>query len=141
MAKKRVLIVEDDASIAFLIREHLADLGPDYEIGAAASGEEALRAFDSSPFDLVVTDNKMPGLTGVELIRILKEKCPDLCTILMTGYGSDEVSQAAQRLQVFHYLTKPFPLADLSGVIQQAFSPSQPACQRKRYDRPSQTTL
>ncbi len=141
MEKKRVLIVEDDASIAFLIKEHLADLGPDYEIGAAASGEEALRAFDSTHFDLVVTDNKMPGLTGVELIQLLKEKRPDLCTVLMTGYGSEEVSLTAQRLQVFHYLTKPFPLADLSGVIKQAFALPQPACPRKEYEQPTQTPL
>lgn len=122
MEKKRILLVEDDASIAFLMKEHLSGLGSDYEIGAAASGEEALRQFDQGMWDLVITDNIMRGITGLELIQALQDRCPTVVTILITGYGSDQVLESAHQLNVFRYMNKPFPLADLNRVIQDAFS-------------------
>lgn len=122
MDTKRILLVEDDASIAFLIKEHLGDLGSGYEVGSASSGEEALRQFEQGKWDLVVTDYRMPGITGLELIASLRDKAPTTLTVLITGYGSDEVRQEAQRLNVYHYMPKPFPLADLSRVIKEALS-------------------
>lgn len=122
MDKKRILLVEDDASIAFVIKEHLSDLGSNYEVGSVASGEEALKEFEQGQWDLVVTDHRMPGITGLELIEQLKDRAPSTLTILITGYGSDELRRAAQRLNVYHYMAKPFPLADLSRVIHDALS-------------------
>lgn len=123
MEKKRILLVEDDASIAFLMKEHLSELGSNYEIVAASSGEEALRQFDQSMWDLVITDNIMRGITGLELIQALQDRCPNVVTILITGYGTDLVQESARQLKVYRYMTKPFPLADLNRVIQDAFSP------------------
>lgn len=122
MEKKRILLVEDDASIAFLMKEHLSELGSNYEIGAASSGEEALRQFDHCTWDLVITDNIMRGISGLELIQALQDRCPAVVTILITGYGSDQVHESARQLNVFRYMTKPFPLADLNRVIQDAFA-------------------
>lgn len=122
MKKKRILLVEDDASIGFLMKEHLSELGSDYEVQSVASGEEALKETEQQSWDLVVTDNRMPGISGIELIETLRDKAPATLTILITGYGSDEVQQKAQQLKVYHYMTKPFPLADLSRVIKDALT-------------------
>ncbi|MBI5305801.1 MAG: response regulator [Chloroflexi bacterium] len=127
MSPKRVLLVEDEATVAFLMKESLTDLGLDYHIETAASGEEALAKIETGRWDVVVTDLRMPGITGLELIRQLKDKSPDTRTVLMTAYGSEQVQQAAQRLNVYNYLTKPFPLIELRRVIQDAFTLKQ-AC-------------
>ncbi|MEW5718081.1 MAG: response regulator [Chloroflexota bacterium] len=122
---KRVLVAEDDAMVALLIRDGLADLGATFQIETVTSAEEALRKFEQGNWDLVVTDQRMPGMSGLELIETLKDKAPAMLTILITAYGSDEVRQAAQRLNVYHYMTKPFPLADLKRVIEEALAFSQ----------------
>jgi small GTP-binding protein len=119
---KHILLVEDDNNIALLMKEHLVNLCPAYRVETVSSGEDALNHFENGPWDLVVTDNRMPGMTGLELIRTLKERAPATLTILMTGHGSDEVRQAARRLNVYHYMTKPFPLSDLGHVIKDALA-------------------
>lgn len=120
--KKRVLVAEDDTNVAFLIKDGLADLGADFEVETVSSGEEALERINQDQWDLVVTDHRMPGITGLELIETLKERVPATLSILMTAYGSEEVQLAAQRLNVYHYMTKPFPLVDLKRVIEQALA-------------------
>ncbi len=119
---KRVLIVEDEVNVSLLMKESLADLGPDYIVDTAMSGEEALRKFDSNGWDLVVTDYRMPGISGLQLIQALKIKFPSTLSVLITAYGTEEVEQAAQQLKVFKYMTKPFPLADLKRVIKDALA-------------------
>ncbi len=122
MRKKRVLLVEDQANVALLMAESLAGLDPDLEVVTAASGEEALQRMEQKVWDLVVTDYRMPGITGLQLIETSKLKTPTTLWVLMTAYGSEEVRQAAERLDVYHYMTKPFPLADLRRVIQEALA-------------------
>lgn len=122
MTTKRVLLVEDEPTVAMLIKESLTDLGDKFVVETAASGEEALGQVQNGPWDLVVTDYRMPGITGLELIENLREKTPTTRTILMTAYGSEEVEEAARRLKVYHYITKPFPLADLKHIIQDALA-------------------
>lgn len=122
MRKKRVLLVEDEANVALLMAESLADLSQDLEVVTAASGEEALQRVEQSVWDLVVTDYRMPGITGLQLIETGKPKTPTTLWVLMTAYGSEEVKQAAERLDVYHYMTKPFPLADLRRVIREALA-------------------
>ncbi len=119
---KRVLIVEDEVNVSLLMKESLADLGSDYEVDTAMSGEEALRKFERIGWDLVVTDYRMPGISGLQLIQTLKSKAPATLSVLITAYGTEEVEQAAQRLKVFKYMTKPFPLADLKRVIKDALA-------------------
>ncbi len=123
--RKRVLVAEDDANVAFLIKDGLTDLGANFEIETVSSGEEALKRIGEGTWDLVVTDYRMNGITGLELIKAIKAKVPATLTILMTGYGTDEIEQAAQQLQVYRYLTKPFPLVQLKQVIEEALAYTQ----------------
>jgi small GTP-binding protein len=122
---KRVLVVEDDATVAFLIKDGLSDLGAKFYIETAPSGEAALDKINQGRWDLVVTDQRMPGMTGLQLIETLKDRSPTLLTILITAYGSEEMEQAAQQLNVYHYMAKPFPLVDLKRVIEDALAFSQ----------------
>jgi len=122
---KRVLVVEDDPSVAFLIKDGLVDLGAKFYVETAPSGEAALEKIAQEHWDLIVTDQRMPGMTGLQLIEALKERAPSTLTILITAYGSEEVEQAARRLNVYHYMAKPFPLADLKRVIEDALAFSQ----------------
>lgn len=122
---KRVLIVEDDPSVAFLIKDGLIDLGAKFYVETAPSGEAALEKIAQSRWDLIVTDNRMPGMSGLQLIEAVKERAPSTLTILITAYGSEEVEQAARRLNVYHYMAKPFPLVDLKRVIEDALAFTQ----------------
>ena len=122
---KRVLIVEDDPSVAFLIKDGLIDLGAKFYVETAPSAEVALEKIAQGHWDLVVTDQRMPGMSGLQLIETLKQRAPSVLTILITAYGSEEVEQAARRLNVYHYMAKPFPLADLKRVIEDALAFSQ----------------
>lgn len=123
--KRRVLVAEDDQNIAFLIKNGLADLGADFYIETVPSGEEALERIKQSRWDLIVTDHRMSGMSGLELIKAVKDRIPAMLTILITAYGAEDIKQAAQRLNVYHYVTKPFPLIDLKRVIEEALAYSK----------------
>src|SRR5258707_12539775 len=81
-----VLVVDDEGAIRYSISKTLQRVG--YQVSAAASGEEALEMLSNQSFDVVLTDIRMPGLTGVELLAKIKERAPDSIVILMTGYAS-----------------------------------------------------
>ena len=123
MKKKRVLLVEDDQNVALVIKDGLAELNTASEIEIVASGEEALQRMTQHAWDLVLTDHCMPGMTGLKLIETLQTLSPATRTILITAYGTDELERAAQRLNVYRYMTKPFPLGDLKRVVQSALAP------------------
>ncbi len=117
---KRILIVDDEESVVFFLGESLAELGPGYTVETARSGEEALARIARQPFDLVITDLRMPGVDGLELLKTLQATQPDTRLILMTAYGSDQVEAEARRLAVYRYITKPFKIEDLVDAARQA---------------------
>jgi len=123
--KKRILVVEDDTTVAHLMQETLATLGDDFEVRTVGSGEEALRITEHSPCDLIVTDHRMPGMTGLDLIRSLRARAPNTLTILVTAYGSEEIQHTAEQLRVYRYITKPFPLEELKHIVQDALALKQ----------------
>ncbi len=127
MANKRILLVEDDPSVGTLIKEHLSTLGPEFQVEWVLSGEQAVEQVEAGPYDLVVTDNRMSGISGLELIDALRSKTPATLAILITGYGSEDTERRARRLNVYHYLTKPFALGELKRLIRDALSPAAPA--------------
>jgi len=119
---RRILIVDDEEKVAFFLRESLEELGQDFAIEAAGSAEEALEKIESQPFDLVISDLRMPGIDGLELLEKVKEESPNTRLILMTAYGSDEVEAEARRLEVYEYITKPFHVSDLIEVARDALA-------------------
>lgn len=122
--EKRVLVVDDEEKVVFFLRESLEELGHDFTISAAKSADEALEKIEQQPYDLVITDLRMPGTDGLDLLREIKERSPDTRLVLMTAYGSDEVEAHAQSLEVFEYITKPFHVSDLMDIARHALAVS-----------------
>ena len=102
----RVLVVDDEPLIRELLLECLEIAGLDAE--AADCGAAALKLMETESFDLVLTDMKMPEMTGLELIRRIRDKGGDTATIMMTGFGTVESAIEAMKLGSFDYILKPF---------------------------------
>jgi DNA-binding NtrC family response regulator len=116
---QRILVVDDDPSIRSSFTEVLADEGT--EVWTAASAEEALTAIDAQRPDLVLSDVRMPGLDGIELLRLLKERAPRTDVIIMTAYDDMPTAVAAMREGAFDFLPKPLDLDDLRRVLDRVF--------------------
>ncbi len=116
--KRRVLIVEDDEIFLRPLRRTLEVAG--FEVLAFPSGEEAMDALKSEDVDVVLTDKRLPGMDGVELVRRIKTDHPDLAVVMMTAYGTIESAVEAMRLGATDYLVKPYDSAELLIVLRDA---------------------
>ncbi|MDP3428594.1 MAG: HD domain-containing protein [Humidesulfovibrio sp.] len=115
MPKARVLMVDDDANLLDSVRRHFA---AKYDLVTAQSGQEALEIMAASePFSVLVSDLKMPGMDGVQLLSRSAELFPDTIRILLTGYADlQNAMDAVNRGFIFRFLNKPCPL----GALEQA---------------------
>ena len=124
MTSRSILIVDDEANQRLMVEQALRALAFDWIISTAASGQEALEALALRPPDLIITDYHMPAMNGLDLIAQVRERRIPSRIILITAYSSPELYDAAQRLQVDHYLTKPVPLTLLrrlaTGALEAA---------------------
>jgi two-component system response regulator HydG len=111
----RVLVVDDEGAIRYSVSKTLQRIG--YQVDEAASGEEALEALGKQEYDVVLTDIRMPGLTGVELLKRIKEISPDAIVILMTGYASLGTAVESLRLGAHDYLIKPSSSQDIRQSV------------------------
>ena len=116
----KILIVDDETSILSGIKLHL---GRTFDLTLANGGEEALKAVEEEePYEVVVSDMRMPGMTGVEVLAKIKSMHPTIQTILLTGHADFEFggSQALQSGQLFRILSKPCPPNKLKEAIEAA---------------------
>lgn len=112
----RVMVVDDNRQLAENLAEILSDEG--CEVSTAFTAEEALRAADGDHFDLVLTDIRMPGMNGVELVRRLALRDPTATFLLMTAYTTDQVLTAAAQLGVVRaVLAKPLAVEQLLELL------------------------
>ncbi|HMF43152.1 MAG TPA: sigma-54 dependent transcriptional regulator [Polyangia bacterium] len=118
MGKLRALVVDDVADMAQTIASDLEVAGFATEI--AASGTAALELFKEAPTDVVVTDLRMKGIDGLELLSIIKKSDPSVPVVIMTAFGAIESAVEAMRRGAFHYITKPFDLETLRALVQRA---------------------
>lgn len=109
MSKKKhtILVVDDEEDFRFILRDHFEDRG--YEVAEAADGVEALEVFDSRPVDLVLTDIRMPRMSGEELIVELRRKRPFLPIIGVTGHADLSGRLSLLDQGAYYYLDKPLP--------------------------------
>jgi len=114
----RVLVVDDEARMAEVTAMALRRAG--YECETHNSGAEALAALAEREVDAVVTDWKMEGMDGIELLRRLRQQRPELPVILITAHGSVASAVAAMREGAFDYVTKPFDNDELRTVVARA---------------------
>jgi two-component system, NtrC family, response regulator AtoC len=111
----RLAIVEDEKISGLRLQEHLADAG--YPVDLFFEGNSFLSAFCASPHDLVITDLKLPGLGGMEILRRIKARHSDTEVVVITGYASIDSAIEAVREGAFHYLTKPIRLAEFDNLV------------------------
>src|SRR5262245_2131883 len=116
--KRRILIVEDDEIFLRPLQRTLEVAG--YDVTVTPSGVEALDALKGDDIDLVLTDKRLPGMDGVDLVRRVRAEHPDLAVIVMTAYGTIESAVEAVRLGAADYLVKPLESAELLIVARHA---------------------
>ncbi len=122
----RVLVVDDEEELVFALIERLRLRGIEAE--GVVSGVHALRKIEQEAFDVVVLDVKMPGLSGMETMRWIKQEHPQTQVILVTGHGAANDARDSIAEGVFDYLVKPVPIQQLLKRIRDAAAarPSQP---------------
>ncbi len=103
---KTVLIVDDEPNYLVVLSELLKEEG--FEIFTAERGEEALKTVRETDLDLVITDMRMPGMDGIELLKAIKSENQDLPVIMATAFGEVDKAVAAMQAGAYNYLTKPF---------------------------------
>ena len=111
----RILLIEDDASLAGNLHDALTDDG--FQVTISQRGDEGLRLARKDEWDVVLTDLRLPGLGGLELVRQLHETHPRLPVVLMTAHGTIETAIEATKLGAYDYLQKPFDMPVLIGLL------------------------
>lgn len=114
-----VLVVDDDKSIRYSLKRMLEEK---YSVFTAGNGEEALQQIKASSPDLIIMDIKMPGRSGIEILKEIKKIDPKSLVILMTAYGTTETAIEAMKYGAFDYILKPFPIPQMRELVQRAMA-------------------
>ncbi|HEY3457207.1 MAG TPA: sigma-54 dependent transcriptional regulator [Bryobacteraceae bacterium] len=123
MRAGRILIVDDEESLRRVLQVQLENRG--HEISLAKNGLEALALLADSPYDLVLTDLRMPGLSGLELLKRIRANHPGTEVILLTAFGTIENAVEAMQSGAYHYVTKPVRFDELAIVVERALERSR----------------
>ena len=115
-AAMRVLLVDDDRVARVPLRDDIREAG--YEVDETGSAEEALDLLEKREYDVVVTDLRMPGMDGIELLELVKSRRPDAEVIVITAYGTVQTAVRAMKLGAYEYLTKPFDNEELLLLLE-----------------------
>jgi HD-like signal output (HDOD) protein len=118
--KKRILFVDDDANLLMGLKRSLHSMHEVWEMHFAESGRDALNLLDRS-FDVIVSDMRMPGMTGLELLNIVQERHPQTVRILLSG-ESDRQSILDSAIRSHQYLSKPFEARQLKTLLSQTMA-------------------
>jgi len=114
----RILVVDDEMIVCESCKRILEE--EEYEVETALSGKEAFDKMKVSPFDIVITDLKMPGIDGMEVLRTFRKEYPDSIVIVITGFSTVETAVEAMKLGAFDYIPKPFTPDEVSIVVKKA---------------------
>jgi DNA-binding NtrC family response regulator len=116
---RRILIVDDELQILTFLDDLFRSEG--WEVQTADSGSSGIDRLEQSRFDIVLTDLKMPGSDGIEVLRTTKKLQSDAEVIMMTGYGTVDTAIEAMRAGAFHYLAKPFKAEEVLHLVDKAY--------------------
>ncbi len=115
---QNVLIVDDDMQFRVSLNKALTKVG--YKVKGAADCTEALNYIREAHFDLVITDQRLPGLSGIELLNEIKKISPDSQVILVTAYGEAALFRRVMEAGAFGYLDKPVKREDILSLVEDA---------------------
>jgi two-component system NtrC family response regulator len=111
----RILVVDDDENLRWVLQTQLEQMG--YVVSAAADGAAALEIIDREPPALVLTDLKMPGISGMELLERVRREYPEVPVLIITAFGTIQSAVEAMRSGAYDYLTKPIDYDELSLAV------------------------
>jgi two-component system, OmpR family, response regulator len=116
----RILLVEDDGSIARIIMIAMRDIGVPYAIDQAYSAEEGLELWEQQPYDIVLTDYNLRGMNGIALISALRARgAAELPTVLFTAYDDARVQKDARAVGVTRFVAKPFVIEEFVRLTRE----------------------
>lgn len=122
-ATLRVLVVDDEPLIRWSLVETLAELG--HVAIEAGDGASALRALeDEAAFDAIVLDYRLPDSNDLTLLATIRQRAPQCPVIMMTAFGTPEVTSGALKLGAYRIVPKPFDMHDMATLVQQAANPT-----------------
>ncbi len=113
----RILIVDDEAEMRRALRLVLTHNG--YQVEEAPDGPTALTMIGANPVDLVLLDIRMPGMDGIQTLRIIRQTNRDVPVVMVTGYGSEQLAKQSLQLGANHYLSKPFDNSQLIATVRE----------------------
>jgi DNA-binding NtrC family response regulator len=122
--KRRILVVDDERSVAQGIA--LALTSDEYEVETVMSGEDALIRTAAARYDLIVCDLMMPGLSGLDLLKSLREYRPNTPVLMITGYPTHRTAEESLKMGACAYITKPFTPADIRKAVGKALGSPEP---------------
>jgi DNA-binding NtrC family response regulator len=117
-AQKKVMFVDDEEGVRVSWNRYLSAHG--FDVTTAEDGAKAISKLRNEEVDVVVSDLKMPGVDGIQLLEWIHSKRPDTQFILLTGYGNEEVERTVRKLGAFDYLNKPISPDTLAAVVTAA---------------------
>jgi DNA-binding NtrC family response regulator len=120
MTNAKVLVVDDEVEMLTLLRNYLAREG--YDVRTAPSAEAAFQVLEDQDFDVVLTDFRMRGMDGIELVREVHATRPDTQVLLMTAFGSIDTAVEAIKAGAYHFIAKPVKLPEVGALIQKALT-------------------
>ena len=116
--KNKILIVDDEKLMRVSLEDKLTKEG--YAVNSLSNAVEGIKLLQSTNFDAVITDLRLPKIDGMDFLREIKKASPDTVVIIMTAYGSIENAVTAMKEGAYDYVTKPFPLEELTVKLQKA---------------------
>jgi signal transduction histidine kinase/FixJ family two-component response regulator len=134
-----ILVVDDERDIRDGSERILSRKG--YKVTKASNGEEALQCVEKTPFSIVLLDLKMPGMDGLEVLRLIRESHPETLIIVITGYATIETAIEAMKLGAYDFIPKPFKPDQLRIVVDRAADLKQLAEEARRLEAERQRTL
>lgn len=142
MTDRTVLVVDDEEGIREILKQALESRVPQARVITASSGDEALRILDGTRVDLVISDFKMPGITGIEFLTRARDRSPLAPRIMMTAYSDESIAvDAINRARVERFLTKPFEIGEAISAVKDILARSSAEVQRQQAFARSLDTL
>src|SRR4030067_581561 len=116
--KNKILIVDDEKLMRVSLEDKLTKEG--YSVNSLSNASEGIKLLQSTNFDAVITDLRLPKIDGIDFLREIKKSSPDTVVIIMTAYGSIENAVVAMKEGAYDYVTKPFSLEELIIRLKKA---------------------
>jgi len=126
----RILVVDDEEDLLNVFRDLFSQRGE--TIDTAETGEEAVEKLQNGNYEVVISDINLPGINGLEVLRVAKRENPNVCVIMITGFASASSAITALREGAYDYITKPFDLWEVSQIVDRGVEAHQLAAENKR---------